>query len=368
MKTINYFIKLLLLTVILTNCTEETKNFSIHGYVDNVKDSTVVYLMDLNSIPVDSTLIINKKFVFKGTVNEPSIFFVFIKETMDFKSFWVENRVINFIGESKNFNSAKVVGSKTQNIQNTLDKKLIPLRKKLVSINQIYGQRVSQYPDSIFNDSIQYKFFKGQSEINNRVKLFIRENPNNLVSIKKLNDLKTHFKKQNTSELFNLFSDEFKSTSYGQSVREYIYTSQNLRLGDKYVDFQQMNSKGELIQFSNYLGETYTLIEFWASWCGPCRRSNPNLVKAYQKYHSQGFEVIGVSLDTNKDKWLKAIEKDQLPWQNVSDLKGYQNEVALTYDIASLPNSFLLNKNGVIIAIGLRDGLLKKKLESLFKK
>ncbi len=107
----------------------------------------------------------------------------------------------------------------------------------------------------------------------------------------------------------------------------------------------------------------YVLIDFWASWCGPCRLENPNVLKTYRKFHSKGFTVLGVSLDDHKDKWLAAIRQDGLPWTQVSDLKGWKNEVAVQYGIEGIPMNFLLDKEGKIVAKGLRGQDLEKQLE-----
>lgn len=109
------------------------------------------------------------------------------------------------------------------------------------------------------------------------------------------------------------------------------------------------------------------LVDFWASWCGPCRKENPNLVKAYAKYHDKGFEIIGVSLDDKKESWLKAIEADKLVWLHASDLKCWKSDLAAEYGIKSIPTSFLVDAEGRIIAKDLRGDALEKKLETLFK-
>jgi peroxiredoxin len=136
--------------------------------------------------------------------------------------------------------------------------------------------------------------------------------------------------------------------------------------GDEAPDIVMNNANGETIRLSDLRGEV-VLIDFWASWCGPCRRENPNLVRAYEKFHSKGFEVFSVSLDSNKDKWIKAIKKDGLVWDtHVCDLQGWKNEASRAYGISSIPHAILVGKDGVIIRTHIRGAALETELEKLF--
>jgi len=137
-------------------------------------------------------------------------------------------------------------------------------------------------------------------------------------------------------------------------------------VGQMYVPFSMPDSAGMMIPVADLVGSNYLLVDFWASWCAPCREENPNLVRLYNNYHERGFEIFGVSFDSNRERWLGAIQDDSLTWNHVSDLKGWENSAGKLYGIRSIPANVLLDTTGVIIAKNLRGDDLKMKLEELF--
>jgi peroxiredoxin len=156
-------------------------------------------------------------------------------------------------------------------------------------------------------------------------------------------------------------SAEVQKSTYGQELQKQLNDAKIGAVGTEAIDFTQTDTSGKVITLSSYKGK-YVLVDFWASWCGPCRAENPNVVETYQKFKNKNFTVLGVSLDKSKAPWIKAIKDDGLMWTQVSDLKYWNNEVALKYHIASIPQNFLIDPNGKIVGRNLRGPELQAKL------
>ena len=357
-------IKLIILTLaILTSCQKDKKlhGYEINGIIKNVPDSTVIYL-SANNKNIDTSLVISEKFQFIGNVEKPTNVYLHIKNSRDYRSFWLENNKIGVIGEKGNFKESKITGSETQKDEDILWSRIKPLRDMHDSLIPLLRDRSLEksYYDSILIVSNEIR------EKENKIsKNFIKEFPNSLVSAHILKIYKTRWGKELTNELFLSMSKERQESDYGKSIARFIELSKNPQIGERYVDFEQENVQGKKIKLSDIKGK-YILVEFWASWCGPCRKANPGLVRVYELYKNKGFEIIGVSKDQDRDSWIKAIEKDNLIWENVSDLLGSENEAVLIYGINSIPDNVLIGEDGIIIGRKLNSKSLKNKLEELF--
>ncbi|MGC3944993.1 MAG: TlpA family protein disulfide reductase [Chryseolinea sp.] len=202
---------------------------------------------------------------------------------------------------------------------------------------------------------------QGESRKLDHYASFISTHPGSIVSAHLLSGLAASFGRERTKILFDALTPEVKRTSYGKTVSVFLSLNADPKIGDHYTDFTQQDVNGNPVSLSDFKGRL-VLLEFWGSWCGPCRKSNPELVKIYHEFSTKGFDVLGVASESNRKAWLNAIEKDKLPWTNVTELKGDKNSAAIIYGISYYPTNFLIDQAGTIIARDVSGNELRRML------
>jgi len=254
--------------------------------------------------------------------------------------------------------------------KSTLKQALTVFDRKLEERQQVFldEQRKKPHYDTI--GLAQYRFEMAQLKTARRQEeiAFIKMHPDYLVSIEALQDaigpLPDNILVYDT--LFKGLDKTVRNSEAGKALRKSMDGFMAVRIGVTAPLFEAPDTMGNNIRLKDFRGK-YVLLDFWASWCGPCREENPNVVKAYQQFRDKGFTIIGISLDEpgKRDAWIKAIHADGLVWQQVSDLQYWKNAVARLYSIRSIPQNFLLDPQGKIVAANLRGEALTQTLQAL---
>jgi peroxiredoxin len=360
---------LLIAVIILVSCTTKVKNeFVITGTVDTVL-SAKIYLQkrtDGPLITIDSSMISSAgEFKIKGAIDYPEVYYLTIPATKSSVPFFIEPAQIIVNIRTKNIDKTKITGSKTQAAYDSYLDKLDEFNAKIRqnytlhnSAEEAGDQAKIRYYDSVltaFDDQ------RGQYS-----KDYVLQNPASFISPYIMFRNSYTYGMEDLEKALNTFDTSLSHSVYTGFMSDYLKVLKRVAVGQNYVPFSLPDSAGVNVPVSDFAGKGYLLMDFWASWCAPCRAENPNVVALYKKYHPRGFDIFGVSFDSNRDRWLKAIADDSLTWHHVSDLKGWENAAGKIYGIRSIPSNVLLDSNGVIIAKNILGEELKAKLEELY--
>lgn len=316
MKKIPY---LLLLTLIFFSCNENTKpnkEYSINATIENLKDSLTVVLTSIDwknrgSIDIDSTLTLNGTFNFKGNIENPGFHTLLIK---DYKNMvgkatylWFTNEQIIINGNYDDFENSTIKGS---------------------PLNEFYKQYLKLEPKDRLD--------------------FIYKNPDNIFSLSTLMENPEWISKDSLKLFYSKLNTELKNSENGITLNN-IITTESIKIGDHFKDFEALDLKGNTVKLSDFKGKVI-LIDFWAIWCHFCHEQNQTeFTYLNKKYNKEDFVLISYSLDTKKELWEKSSKADNIDWINISNIKGMNDPIVALFDLKSLPQSFLIDKNGIIV-------------------
>ncbi|NML22234.1 AhpC/TSA family protein [Pseudoflavitalea sp. G-6-1-2] len=351
--------------------------FTIKGKLSDIQQPSKMMLTYRKNgqRTVDSALITKGSFMLKGDPgSEPVIATLTVKSLDDDGSWSVQKVRLTdqqdlFLAKGaikvkgKKMKSATITGGDSQKEFNILHQRTATLDAMMAPL---VDSSLKLYAAGKSNEApgLGVAVREIRSKINAEEEKFVKDFPDSYVSLMLVEERASIIRPASFEPLYTALSARLRNTEKGKKMGDKLAIAKKIDIGQPAIAFTQNNQHGEPVSLASLKGK-YVLIDFWASWCGPCRAENPNVLKAYKKFHDKNFEIIAVSLDEKKEPWLAAIEKDGLPWIHVSDLKGWKNEVSVAYGITAVPQSFLLDKEGKVIAKNLRGEELEAKLKQL---
>ena len=370
---------LICLISILISCkSNTTKNnlYEVECNADGIYNGVRAYLKSNNNKQViDTAVVMNGAFKFKGEVSSPEMRILTIDGINGQTALVLESGKTNVTIYKDSIYKSIIKGGENNSIFNKYKDGYQNLVEKVTSLREEY---MASRNNIEAVKRIQKQNVELRLELKNYGLNFLTQHPDTDFSLMLLESitLQKEFDAKLANEILEKIPNKISNRQYNTEVMQKINFNINNALSKAVIevnsiapDFTAPDPEGNQITLSEILGKV-TILDFWASWCRPCRVENPNFVKLYDKYHEKGLNIISVSLDreNQKSRWIKAIEKDNLSWYNVSNLKYWQDPVALMYNITSIPATFILDDKGTIIATRLRGSALEKKIDELFER
>ena len=376
---------LLLLTVcaVLFSCNKAGVNeYIISGTVKGVADGKTVVLEKQDETgqlkPIDTVKIKDGKFTIKGSAKEPEIMLLQVEALQGKVPFILENGDIEVIVDKDSIQKTKLSGTFNNDVFSKFNVDVVKFQKEsqkkimaFQNANMAKMKAAQEAKDTVTINKLMKEYQVIQKSGMDFYVKFAESNPKALLSAlivdSMLNDPSVDLAR--AKKIFASFSPELKKYKPGKSIQSKLDkiakpVAAAAEVGTIAPDFSAPNPEGKSISLKESLGKV-TIIDFWASWCNPCRAENPNVVAIYNEFHAKGLNIISISLDKDAKKWKEAIAKDKLTWNQVSNLKDFQDPIAITYGVNAIPSTYILDSKGTIVAKDLRGAELKAKISAL---
>jgi len=384
------FLLIIAASAFVVSCNKVADDkFEIAGTVDPSLNGKNVILEKEGAMgytPVDTVKVENGKFAFKGDVKEPSLHFISLDGVQGKAEFILEEGAIDIAVDKDSIFKTKRTGTYNNDKLSEYYEKVSGPRKKIMAFQKQHQTEMMaayQKQDTVVMNRLNKEYEVIGKEMRGIADDFIVKNPKAYITLLLL---KQSFSMEGVTheemkKKFDALDAEVKNTKAGKDLLELIEKSKapaagpqpqlpgksNAEVGNTAPAFSANTPAGKTFSLKEAMGKV-TIIDFWASWCKPCRMENPNVVAMYNELHSKGLNIIGVSLDDDAKKWNTAIAADKLTWNHVSNLKGWEEPIAAQYGVESIPATFILDANGKIVAKDLRGAELKAKVAELLAK
>ena len=356
----------LLLSIVAASMTLAACNaqsgYKVTGTVEGMPDGKAI-IATVNGSSLDTVAkadVKNGSFEFTGNVSEPTGAYIMVIGQRGAIPFMLENANITVnAGQA----GLTVTGSEGQKIYDQFMAINTTTQQEAMKLQQEYQ---AANGDQAKMQAVQEAYAKLMTDAQAKETELIKANPDSYVSTFVIVSGMGQMEYEQLKERYNLLGEKAKASAQGKAIAAQIAKLESTAIGQIAPNFTITTPEGESISLYDIKGKV-KLIDFWASWCGPCRGENPHVVEIYKEYHPKGLEIFGVSLDNNKEAWVKAIADDGLVWKHGSDLKGWQSAPAQLYSVSGIPHTVLLDENNKIIAKNLRGDELKQKIAELLK-
>lgn len=371
MQNFKLFFAALVFSGTFVACQNQEKaadTFHINGEITGANDAKMFlkYRGDSGWQSMDSANVVDGKFSMTGHVDDVTLVYLVSDAFRGGIPILLGNEDLNITMDKDSLQNAKVTGSPVQEIYDQAKADIENFDKGWQSY---YYETFRFLPDeekAAKESYLDHLYDSTQMAKKDFLNTFLVENKGNIASAQIILDQEDALGNDAMISLFEQLDEPVKMSGPGKSLSDRVDIIKRTSVGQPLIDFTMNDTTGAAVSLAEFSQGKYTLVDFWAAWCGPCRRENPNVVANYTKYHDKGFDVFGVSFDDSKEKWVKAINDDGLMWMQVSDLKGWDNAAGKLYGIHSIPQNILLSPDGNIIAKNLRGDDLSNKLKEIF--